>query len=392
MTGQASKIDEAVKEGQGQVGTTKTELFAKMPLSLWQNGFIREMSGSAMKVLVLLMMRADFEKKTCWPSITTIANNTGLSWPSVSSAIGNLCELGLVRKQKRKRSFSYELLKPEKWKINLYRNSKGDDCHDSNSKESLQNDSKDILQCDTNSKENCEQVSNNFRVEYKETLDKQDTIELKPTTTKPHYAKLPTEGTVDMAAYADMGVEEVEILNECSGVAVVDKNINNCDKHGSGEPKAKPVEPDREIEAIVRTFFNRGDNAGRRKSVNREDAIRKWATQRLVDYPVGSIIMAIADSSWAVRPEGVDKQLLTMKTRSVQLAEWQHREARKLARIEQDKARAAEIEKMKAIPPKTTAEKIAMYRKKIKWVQGSNPTMVPFFEQRIRELEEESEN
>ena len=599
---------------QGQA-EKKTELFAKLPLALWKNGYVSRMSGSAMKVLVLLMMRADFEKKTCWPSIATIARDTGLSKPTVINAINNLMEIALVRRAKRGNSFRYKLCLDSANKISL----PGQAASDETKSEEI----------NCNGIETLPAESNNLTSNGNETLHKQDTIELKPTTKpcleltstgelsrrsslsceddgtshtaryssavcvaeekesakpcleststdelsrrsslvceddgtshtarygiagdgydvelddvavkekesskpcleststgelsrrsslgceddgtshtarydiagdsydvelddvavkeilqddisandtvqersaarelakaendklqaaqnrlastnyferskpavgmggifaryldndsrktsianrksranerklreslrsidsfkstassnpetmKPHYAKLPDSGVVDMVAYADMGVEQVEIVAEesaCRSAAMPQKSdtaVAAADKAAS------------QVDIIVRTFFNKGENAAKRRQFNRKETVRDWAANRLENYLPGSIIIAIAESEWAVRPEGVDKKLQTMMTRSRQAAIAQQREERLLAKMEQDKQLDAEYARMKAIPQKTTAEKIEMYRQKIQWCKNSDSPLVSFFDQRIKELTEQ---
>lgn len=53
-------------------------------------------------VLIMLANYAD-ENGKCWPSITTISRETGISTASVKRAIKKLCDRGIISRQRQNR-------------------------------------------------------------------------------------------------------------------------------------------------------------------------------------------------------------------------------------------------------------------------------------------------
>jgi|GEM_PF-2079065 len=74
-------------------------LFARLGLWLLHEGKLAAMSTAACKVYCALLLRADFDKHDCWPSITTIAKDAGIGRSSVYKNIKELEGLGLITKE-----------------------------------------------------------------------------------------------------------------------------------------------------------------------------------------------------------------------------------------------------------------------------------------------------
>lgn len=83
------------------------------PDILWalEQGRERRLSASARMVLIALADRAN-GARLCWPSLPTIAVDTGLSVRQAQTVTHKLEALGLVRRELRGRSMHYYILRP----------------------------------------------------------------------------------------------------------------------------------------------------------------------------------------------------------------------------------------------------------------------------------------
>jgi len=76
-------------------------MFAKLYLWYRSCGAFKKVSPPAFKVLGYLLMCADFERLDCYPSLTTIMRETQLAKTTVTRAIKELGQLGLITKHNR---------------------------------------------------------------------------------------------------------------------------------------------------------------------------------------------------------------------------------------------------------------------------------------------------
>ncbi len=81
------------------MGTEPT--YTIIPNSVIESGIYSNLNGSESKVYVALCKRYNFKERMAWPSLKTMAKDTGLSSKHVGKAINILCAKGLVHKIKK---------------------------------------------------------------------------------------------------------------------------------------------------------------------------------------------------------------------------------------------------------------------------------------------------
>src|SRR5271154_6494968 len=72
-----------------------------IPNSVIESGIYSNLNGSESKVYIALCKRYNFKERMAWPSLKTMAKDTGLSSKHVGKAINILCSKGLVHKIKK---------------------------------------------------------------------------------------------------------------------------------------------------------------------------------------------------------------------------------------------------------------------------------------------------
>jgi len=99
-------------------------LYARFWLWLVSSGKWAAMSGAAAKTYGALLARADFTTLDCWPSVPTIAQDSGLSQRAVYGALQELVQLGVISRDSGKGvNNRYTVVRPPLQNLHGSRNS-----------------------------------------------------------------------------------------------------------------------------------------------------------------------------------------------------------------------------------------------------------------------------